>query len=166
MLIIINLNLLFLNWTLSTVVLRIWNQQAPNLYQRPTSQALTSLNVLCWVYPAQGSPNPLFMDPKKEEMDPKKEETGQQTENLQLFLKIRKQTQTKVETDPKKRKQIKCKYSRNQPKIFKNPSILFGFWGISDNSWKRRKRTQTHFWSFSMLRHFHSTKIVCKYIFV
>ena len=67
------------------------------------------------------------MDPKKEEMDPKKEETGQQTENLQLFLKIRKQTQTKVETDPKKRKQIKCKYSRNQPKIFKNPSILFGF---------------------------------------
>ena len=70
---------------------------------------------------------------------PKKEETDERTESLKLFLKTGNWPK-KEETDPKKPgKRIKCKYCGNRPKIFGNPSTLFSFWGISDNSWKKKE---------------------------
>ena len=48
-------------------------------------------------------------------------------------------TQKKRKRTQKNGKRIKCKYSGNRPKIFGNPSTLFSFWGISDNSWKKKE---------------------------
>ena len=50
--------------------------------------------------------------------------------------------------------------SGNQPKIFGNPSTLFSFWGISDNSWKKKETAPNSLLGpISVLRRFHSTAI-------
>ena len=115
----------------------------------------------------------------------KKKENDQQTENLKLFLNPGKGPK-KWGNIPKKRgnrstkwefktfflnrkrtqqngKRIKCKYSGNQPKIFGNPSTLFSFWGISDNSWKKKETDPNSLLGpipcsgVSVLRRFHSS---------
>ena len=81
----------------------------------------------------------LVKDPKKEKTDPKKRETDQQTESLKLFLKTGNWPKRRGNGPQKNRKRIRCKYRGNRPKIFGNPSSLFSFWEISNNSWKKKK---------------------------
>jgi len=87
------------------------------------------------------------------EMGERIEKMGKPINKLRFwnFFLNRKRTQKKEETNPKKNgKRIKCKYSENRPKIFGNPSTLFSFWGISDNSWKNSLLSPFPCWGVSM----------------
>ena len=84
---------------------------------------------------------------KKRERSQKKEETDQQTENLKLSLK--------TGNGPKNRGNwSNVNIAETNPKIFRNPPTLFSFWGISDNSWKKKET------DVSVLRRFHSTDLM------
>ena len=127
------------NWEFTTFFENRKRTQKMRKRTQKKRKPINKLRIWNFFWKPETDPKNEETDPKKEETDPNKGETDQQTESLKLFLKTGNWPKKKRKRTQKNGKRIKCKYSGNRPKISGNPSTLFSFWGISDNSWKKKE---------------------------